>query len=85
MVYEETFGGENAKLSSESLAVVRAMEDALAANSNNMQDHFRNDFRWMGNYGSGVKNGLAEFRRNWQLPFRAAFSERDYKTSILLA
>ena len=76
---------EHAKLSAESLAVVRAMEDALAAGSNSMQDHFRDDFRWMGNYGSGVKNGLAEFRRNWQLPLRAAFSDRDYKTDRFLA
>lgn len=76
---------EHAKLSAESLAVVRAMEDALAAGSNSMQDHFSDDFRWIGNYGSGVKNGLAEFRRNWQLPLRAAFTDRDYKTDRFLA
>ena len=76
---------EHSKLSAESLAVVRNMEDALAAGSNSMQDHFHDNFRWMGNYGSGVKNGLAEFRRNWQLPFRAAFADRDYKTDRFLA
>ncbi len=76
---------EHAKLSAESLAVIRAMEDALVAGSNSMQDHFSDDFRWIGNYGSGVKNGLAEFRRNWQLPLRAAFTDRDYKTDRFLA
>ena len=76
---------EHARQSAESLAIVTAMEAGLAANSNTMQDHFHDDFRWMGNYGSGTKNGIAEFRRNWQLPLRSAFTDRDYKTDRFLA
>jgi len=63
-----------------SLQVVRDMEAALAASSDDMAAHFHEDFRWMGNAGCGVKHGLEAFRSNWQLPFRAAFTERDYRT-----
>lgn len=76
---------EHARLSAESLAVVKRMEEALGANSNDMGAHFHDDFRWKGNYGSGTKNGVAEFRRNWQLPLRSAFTKRDYKTDRFLA
>ncbi|MEM6618326.1 MAG: ester cyclase [Pseudomonadota bacterium] len=75
----------HAKKSAESLAVVKAMEVGLAANGNNMTDYFHEDFTWRGNYGSGMKKGLTEFRRNWQLPLRAAFTERDYKTEHFMA
>ncbi|MBF9031716.1 polyketide cyclase [Rhodobacterales bacterium HKCCE3408] len=61
-------------------AVVQRMEEALAVNSDDMASHFHEDFRWMGNQGCGTKSSLAEFRRNWQLPLRAAFTDRDYKT-----
>ena len=60
--------------------VIIRMEEALGANSNDMGQHFHEDFRWMGNRGCGTKPGLDAFRRNWQLPLRAAFTERDYKT-----
>ncbi|MFZ7091286.1 ester cyclase [Primorskyibacter sp. 2E233] len=60
--------------------VILRMEKALGANSNDMAAHFHEDFRWMGNQGCGTKIGLDAFRRNWQLPLRAAFTERDYKT-----
>ncbi|GGL61301.1 ester cyclase [Wenxinia marina] len=60
--------------------VVRRMEDALAANSNDMAAHFHEDFHWYGNRGCGTKDGLAAFRANWQLPLRAAFTERSYHT-----
>ena len=70
--------------SKKTLAVVRAMEDALAANSNNMENHFHKDFRWMGNNGCGTKKSLEEFRNNWQLPLRAAFSDRIYNTDKFL-
>ena len=70
--------------STKTLAVVRAMEDALAANSNNMEKHFHKDFRWMGNQGCGTKKSLEEFRNNWQLPLRAAFSDRIYNTDKFL-
>ncbi len=66
--------------SQETLAAIRAMEEALAANSNDMAAHFQEGFRWTGNYGCGIKQGLDAFRRDWQLPIRAAFTERDYKT-----
>ncbi|CAN1516171.1 COG5485 Predicted ester cyclase [Rhabdaerophilaceae bacterium] len=71
--------------SRETLTVIQAMEAALGANSNDMARHFHEDFVWRGNSGCGVKRGLAEFRRNWQLPLRAAFTERVYKTEKLLA
>src|SRR5690349_4227491 len=64
----------------ETLAVIKRMEKALAENSNDMAAHFDEGFRWMGNAGCGTKHGLDEFRRNWQLPLRAAFTERDYRT-----
>lgn len=76
---------DHAARSAATLAAVRAMEDALAAGSNDMARHFREDFLWRGNTGCGVKRGLAEFRRNWQLPLRAAFSERAYVTEKFLA
>ncbi|MEM1299086.1 MAG: ester cyclase [Pseudomonadota bacterium] len=61
------------------------MEDALGANSNDMAVYFHEDFKWRGNQGCGTKNSLAEFRANWQLPLRAAFTEREYKTEKFLA
>lgn len=71
--------------SAETLAIIRRMETALGANSNDMAAHFHEDFVWRGNAGCGVKKGLAEFRRNWQLPLRAAFTDRIYKTEQFLA
>lgn len=71
--------------SQETLSVIHRMEAALAADSNAMAAHFHEDFLWRGNYGCGTKEGLAAFRRNWQLPLRAAFSERVYKTEKFLA
>lgn len=67
------------------LAAVRAMEGALMAGSNDMAAHFHADFIWRGNRGCGTKRGLAEFRRNWQLPLRAAFTDRVYVTERFLA
>jgi len=64
----------------ETLAVIKAMEKALAANANNMADYFHEDFRWMGNTGCGTKKDLEAFRNNWQLPLRAAFTDRNYHT-----
>lgn len=65
--------------------VVKAMEDALGRAANTMEDHFAEDFLWRGNVGCGTKRGLAEFRRNWQGPIRAAFAERTYTTERFLA
>ena len=60
--------------------VILRMEAALGDNANDMETHFHDDFRWMGNQGSGTKHGLQAFRNNWQLPLRAAFTDREYKT-----
>ncbi len=76
---------EHARQSEETLAVIRRMEQALAENSQDMHAHFHDDFRWIGNYGCGTKEGVEAFRRNWQLPLRAAFTNRDYKTDRFLA
>ena len=70
--------------SKKTLAVVKAMEEGLSTNSNNMEKHFHKDFRWMGNQGCGTKKSLEEFRNNWQLPLRAAFSDRIYNTDKFL-
>lgn len=67
------------------LAVIQRMEAALGANSNDMAAHFHEDFLWRGNCGCGVKRGITEFRRNWQLPLRAAFTDRIYETEKFLA
>jgi predicted ester cyclase len=37
---------------------------------------FHDSFRWMGNTGCGTKNGLQEFKENWVLPFREAFTDK---------
>ena len=76
---------EHAQKSRATLDVIKRMEEALGANSDHMSDHFHGNFRWLGNYGSGTKSGLDAFRRNWQLPLRAAFTERTYKTERFLA
>lgn len=62
----------------ESMEVVTNMTLALQDMSNKMEDHFHPEFRWMANTGCGNKNGLEEFRKNWQLPLRAAFTDRNY-------
>ena len=41
--------------SKKTLAVVKAMEGALIAKSNDMEKYFHKDFRWMGNQGCGTK------------------------------
>jgi predicted ester cyclase len=63
-----------------SLRLIMDMEMALAANSDEMERFFHEDFVWWGNYGCGTKRGIDEFRRKWQLPLRAAFTERNYIT-----
>ena len=76
---------EHLSRSAASLGAVTAMEDALARGADSMGDHFHQDFRWRGNVGCGTKEGLAAFRRNWQLPLRAAFADRVYTTERFLA
>jgi predicted ester cyclase len=69
----------------ESMSGVIKMAEALQAGSNDMAAHFHSDFRWIANTGCGVKHGIEEFRRNWQLPLRAAFSDRSYNEEARLA
>ena len=69
----------------ESMSTAVRMTEALQAGSNDMEAHFHPDFRWMANTGCGNKNGIDEFRRNWQLPLRAAFSDRTYHEEARLA
>jgi len=76
---------DHAKTSARTLAVVRAMEDGLAAGENDMTKYFHEDFLWRGNFGCGTKEGLDAFRANWQLPLRAAFTEREYITEQFIA
>lgn len=71
--------------SAATLAVVKSMEDGLAAGETDMSVYFTEDFKWRGNQGSGTKNGIAEFQRNWQFPLRAAFTDRDYITEHFMA
>lgn len=57
--------------------VIEAMVNGL--NDHRIDDigeFFSEEFRWMGNYGCGTKNGLDEFQANWQQPFQAAFSDK---------
>jgi predicted ester cyclase len=61
----------------ETLATIDAMVDGL--NDHDIDDmgrFFSESFRWMGGAGCGTKNGLKEFRENWQRPFQAAFSDK---------
>jgi predicted ester cyclase len=41
-----------------------------------LSQYFDQNFRWMGNAGCGVKQGLEEFKDNWVAPFRAAFTDK---------
>ncbi len=46
---------------------------------------FAPDFRWIGNAGCGIKYGIEEFKRNWVLPFRAAFNDKTVVDEARLA
>ena len=71
--------------SEDTMAAVKRMELGLAANEDDMTKYFHDDFVWRGNQGCGTKLGLDAFRNNWQLPLRAAFTERTYITELWLA
>ena len=58
-------------------AVIEGIVDGL--NDHRIDDigqFFASQFRWMGNFGCGTKNGLDAFQDNWQKPFQAAFSDK---------
>jgi predicted ester cyclase len=76
---------DHVRQSAASYRAVKAMEDALGRAADNMEDYFTPEFTWRGNVGCGFKPGLAAFRRNWQLPIRAAFTERSYHSERFLA
>ena len=57
--------------------VVESMVEGLNRHEiDSMGEYFSKSFRWIGNAGCGVKNGLKEFQDGWQRPFQAAFSEK---------
>ena len=61
----------------ETRRVIEGMVDGLNDHRiGDIDEFFSASFRWMGNCGCGVKNGLQEFQENWQKPFQAAFSEK---------
>ena len=76
---------DHATKTAQSLAAVKAMEAGLVNAETDMTPYFTPDFVWRGNRGCGTKNGLDEFRRNWQKPIRSAFTDRDYKTDHFMA
>lgn len=57
--------------------VIEGMVDGLNDHRiNDMGEFFAQNFRWMGNFGCGTKDGLKNFQDNWQRPFQAAFSDK---------
>lgn len=69
-------------MSQSPLQVVRAMEAALARVETDMSPYFHENFVWDGNRGCGTKRGIRDFVENWQRPFRAVFTEREYRTEL---
>ncbi|TBR41404.1 polyketide cyclase [Marinomonas agarivorans] len=66
--------------------VVEAMVDGLNDHDiDGMGRFFDENFRWIGNTGCGLKNGLKEFQDNWQRPFQAAFSEKVATDEVRIA
>ena len=61
----------------ETKQVIDAMVKALNNHEiDTMDKYFHRSFRWLGNAGCGVKNGLKAFQDGWQKPFQAAFSNK---------
>lgn len=61
----------------ETLNVIDNMVNGLNDHDiDHMGRFFAETFRWMGNAGCGVKQGLQEFQDHWQRPFQAAFSDK---------
>lgn len=58
-------------------ATIDDMVDALNDHDiDGMDRYFSESFRWIGNAGCGLKQGLREFQDNWQQPFQTAFSDK---------
>ena len=63
--------------SEQTRSVIESMVDALNDHEiDGIGRFFDDEFRWMGNYGCGTKQGLRAFQDNWQRPFQAAFSNK---------
>ncbi len=61
----------------ETQRVIESMVDGLNDHTiDGIEAFFARDFRWMGNAGCGTKQGVSEFKDNWQRPFQAAFSDK---------
>ncbi|WP_375569385.1 ester cyclase [Ahrensia marina] len=57
--------------------VIEDMVDGLNDHRiDDMGEFFAENFRWMGNFGCGTKQGLQQFQDNWQRPFQAAFTDK---------
>lgn len=76
---------DHSQQSAETLAAVKRMEQGLMNAEPDMNPYFHENFMWRGNQGCGAKEGVAGFVKGWQKPFRAAFSDRDYRTEKFLA
>lgn len=62
---------------SDTRKVIESMVDGLNDHRiGDIGEFFAENFRWMGNYGCGTKDGLKAFQENWQKPFQAAFSDK---------
>lgn len=66
------------------LDLVKDMELALGRSETDLSPWFQEDFIWDGNAGCGRKAGLREFEQGWYLPFRDAFGDRRFDTTIWL-
>jgi len=61
----------------ETRRVVERMVDGLNDHEiDGMGEFFHQDFRWIGNAGCGLKEGLEAFQEHWQRPFQKAFSDK---------
>jgi len=61
----------------ETRRVIEDMVDGLNDHCiDDMGEFFAENFRWMGNFGCGTKQGLQQFQDNWQRPFQAAFTDK---------
>lgn len=61
----------------ETRRIIEDMVDGLNDHRiDDMGEFFAENFRWMGNFGCGTKQGLQQFQDNWQRPFQAAFTDK---------
>ena len=76
-VQAELSRGTDLSATAATRAVIEDMVDGLNDHRiDDIGDFFAEQFRWMGNFGCGMKKGLKDFQDNWQRPFQAAFSDK---------